>query len=125
VDLCTLHAFCLCGTDEGICLHTWLPVWNHAIAAGGPPFGGYTPATWTAEFRRHLQAVGVANPEVWFGRDVRRGAASDVFAASGVEAMLPRGGWRSVTSARPHVSGDEVAAGLLAQGVIDDSGPEN
>ena len=55
----------------------------------------------------------------------RRGAAADVFAASGVDAMLARGGWRSVASARPYVSGDEVAAGLLAQGVVDDSGPEN
>ena len=64
VDLRTLCAFCLCGTDEGICLHTWLAERDQAIAAGGPPFGGYAPATWTAEFWRHLQAIGVANPEV-------------------------------------------------------------
>ena len=35
-------------------------------------------------------------------------------AASGADAMLARGGWRSVASARPYVPGDEVSAGLLA-----------
>ena len=125
VDLCTVFSFCTCGVDAGICLHTWLPVWDELLRSGGRPLGGYTPASWTSEFRCHLRAIGVACPEEWFGHDVRRGAAADVFAASGVDAMLARGGWRSVASARPYVSGDEVAAGLMAQGVVDDSGPEN
>ena len=125
-DFCTAFAFCLCNTDEALCLHTWLPLLDEQTrASANPPLGGFTPASWTREFREHLAAVGVPRPEEWYGHDIRRGAARDVFAASGVEAMLSRGGWRSLASARPYVSGDEVAAGLLAQGVIDDSGPEN
>ena len=62
------------------------------------------------------------NRDLWWSG---RGAAADVFAASGVEAMLSRGGWRSLSAARPYVSREEVDAGLLAQGAIDDSGPEN
>ncbi|CAK0798487.1 unnamed protein product [Prorocentrum cordatum] len=94
-------------------------------ASAGPPLGGITPASWTREFRELLAAVEVPRPEEWYGHDIQRGAARDDIATSGVEAMLSRGGWRSLASAWPHVSGDEVAAGLLAQGVIDDSGPEN
>ena len=125
-DFCTAFAFCLCNTDEALCLHTWLPLLDEQTrASANPPLGGFTPASWTREFREHLAAVGVPRPEEWYGQDIRRGAARDVFAASGVEAMLSRGGWRSLASARPYVSGDEVAAGQLAQGVIDDSGPEN
>ncbi|CAK0808992.1 unnamed protein product [Prorocentrum cordatum] len=125
-DFCTAFAFCLCSTDEALCLHTWLPLLDEqARASAGPPLGGLTPASWTREFRELLASVGVLRPEELYGYDIRRGAAKDVFAASGVEAMLSRGGWRSLASARSYVSGDEVAAGLLAQGVIDDSGPDN
>ena len=46
--------------------------------------GGYSPSSWTAELRNFLGALGVANPEDWYGHDVRRGGAADAFAASGV-----------------------------------------
>ena len=75
--------------------------------------------------RGMLTAMGVPDAEKWFGHDVRRGAAADVFAASGVDAMLQRGRWRSLGGARPYVGRDEVAAGYLAQTCIDDSDPEN
>ena len=65
------------------------------------------------------------NTKKWFGHDVRRGAAADVLASSGVDAMLARGGWRSLGGARPYVPRDEVSAGLLAQGLVDDSDPES
>ncbi|CAK0864902.1 unnamed protein product [Prorocentrum cordatum] len=121
-DQCTVFSFCTCGVDQGIRLHTWLPVWDELFRNEGRPLGGCIPASWTAEFRCHLRALGVASPGAWFGHGVWRGAAADVFVASGVKAMLARGGWRSVASAGPYVSGDEVAAGLLAQGVVDESG---
>ena len=72
-----------------------------------------------------LNAEGVPDPESWFGHDVRRGAAADAFAASGVDSMLTRGGWRSLAGAKPYVPGDEITAGFLAQNVIDNSDPES
>ena len=92
---------------------------------GHARLGGYSPSSWTAQLRSFLASLGVPNPEQWFGHDVRRGAASDVFEASGVHAMLTRGGWKSLASARPYVPSEDIAGGLLAQGVIDDSGAEN
>ena len=65
--------------------------------------------------------MGIIDAQRWFGHDVRRGAAADVFAASGVDAMLQQGGWRSLGGARPYVGRDEVSAGYLAQACIDDS----
>ena len=90
-----------------------------------PRLGGYTPAAWTSELRSLLESEGIANSQEWFGHDVRRGAAADVFAAAGVDAMLGRGGWRSIGGSRPYVHGDEIAAGQLAQNLMDDSSPEN
>ena len=85
--------------------------------------GGYSPASVTAELRTLLHAEGFVDSHQW--HHVRRGAAADAFAAAGVDAMFARGGWRSVGAARPYVPRDEISAGLLAQGVIDDSDPEN
>ena len=75
--------------------------------------------------RKLLAKDGFQRPEDWFGHDVRRGAAADVFAASGVDAMLARGGWRSLRGAQPYVPLQEVDAGMLAQGAIDDSEAES
>lgn len=125
-DWCFITSFCCCEHSELLCMHTWLPVLTELTREpGSKRLGGYNPSSWTAELRQLLQAVGVADPQAWFGHDVRRGAAADVFAASGVDAMLARGGWRSLPAARPYVPSDEIAGGLLAQGVIDDSSPEN
>ena len=59
------------------------------------------------------------------GHDIRRGAAADIFAERGVDAMLSHGNWRPLGGAAPYVPTDEVQAGLLAQGVIDESDPES
>jgi len=125
LDWCAATAFCTCGTSEPMCLCVWLPVLDELEAQKSARLGGYSPSSWTAELRQLLAKEGIANPEQWFGHDVRRGAAADVFAASGVDAMLARGGWRSIGGARPYVSGDEVVAGQLAQNLMDDSAPEN
>ena len=75
---------------------------------GHSRLGGNTPNTWLRELRCLLAEEGVANPEEWRGHDIRRGAAADVFAASGVKAMLTRAGWRSLRSAAPYVPRSEV-----------------
>ena len=125
-DWCTVVSFCYCANDSSLCLHTWLPLLDALESEGRHHLlGGYHPQRWTAELRELLQALGVRDAGAWHGHDVRRGAAADVFAASGADAMLARGGWRNVRSAWPYVSGDEISAGLLAQGIIDDSGPES
>ena len=100
--------------------------WTSWSGTQGPAgYGGYCPSSWTATLRTLLAAEGVQAPQDWFGHDVRRGAAADVFATSGTDAVLLRGGWRSLAATRPYVPGDEVSAGLLAQGLADDSTPEN
>ena len=124
-DWCNPVAFCTCGQDQALCLHAWIPVLDELRSQPHAQLmGGYSPSSWTAELRSLLGALGVANPEDWYGHDVRRGGAADAFAASGVDAMLARGGWRSVAGARPYVPGDELSAGFLAQSVIDESSPE-
>ena len=125
VNWCSITAFCTCSTCEELCLHKWLPVLDSPRCCGGRRLGGYRPATWTAEMRSMLIDMGITDAQRWFGHDVRRGAAADVFAASGVDAMLQQGGWRSLGGARPYVGRDEVSAGYLAQACIDDSDPES
>ena len=75
--------------------------------------------------RSLLTELGHANAEQFYGHDVRRGAAVDVFTERGVDAMLKHGNWRSLGGAAAYVPTDEVQAGLLAQGVVDDSEPES
>ena len=127
LDWCEAVAFCVCGQNQSLCLHEWLPVLDELEGKSKerPMLGGYNPSSWTAELRSLLAAMGIPSPEDWYGHDVRRGGAADTFAASGVQAMISRGGWRSMAGARPYVSGDEINAGLLAQTVIDDSSSEN
>jgi hypothetical protein len=126
LDWCTAFAFCTCERARHLCLHVWLSVLDELEAApGAARLGGYSPQSWTQELRGMLAAEGVQDTIEWHGHDVRRGAAADVLAASGVDAMLARGGWRSLGGARPYVPRDEVSAGFLAQGLVDDSDPEN
>ena len=120
-----VDAFCYCAVDKSLCLHAWLPLLDALEGESALTLGGYNPSMWTRELSGFLQLLGIHNVDAWHGHDVRRGAAADVFAASGADAMLARGGWRSLSSARPYVAKDEVSAGLLAQGIIDDSGPED
>ena len=121
-----LVAFCVCEHCPNMCLHTWIPVLDELEATSNKGrLGGYNPASWTADLRAFLTAIGVQDVECWFGHDVRRGAAGDVLAAHGISTMLDRGGWRSVQSSRPYVPREEMDAALLAQGIIDDSGPES
>ena len=125
-DWSYIKAFCTCSVKPQLCMHVWLPVLDELEGeSGAARLGGFSPASWTEQMRKLLQEEGIAHPQEWFGHDVRRGAAADVFKASGVDAMLARGGWRSLAAARPYVPTDEVHAGLLAQGLLDDSSPEN
>ena len=75
--------------------------------------------------RKLLRLFGIQKPHEWYGHNVRRGAAADVFAAAGVDTMIERGGWENLSGSRPYVPSDEIAAGMLAQTLIDDSSPEN
>ena len=125
VDWQFVPAFCVCDGNEALCLHTWVPVLDELEGIpGAARLGGYTPASWVSELRQLLAEEEVDKPEEWFGHDVRRGAAADVFAASGVDAMLIRSRWKSVGAAAPYVSRSEIDAGLLAQRVSENSDPE-
>ena len=116
------HSFCMCVRDKFLCMCSWSAVWqelDHTVR-----WGGYTPSKWTAGLRDLLQELGVPDAPSFYGHDMRRGAAMDVFSEKGVAAMLNHCNWRSLGGASPYVSVDEVQAGLLAQGLADESDPE-
>ena len=116
------HSFCLCAQDKFLCICSWKAVWaelDHTLR-----WGGFTPSSWTGSLRELLKELGVADSASYFGHDIRRGAAMDVFSEKGVTAMLGHCNWRSLGGAAPYVSTDEVQAGLLAQGLADESDPE-
>ena len=117
------HAYCVCSVDPFLCLCAWVKVYPELDHSR--KFGGFTPESWTAQLRKLLAELGVQEANKYFGHDLRRGSALDVFSERRVAAMLQHGRWKSLGGAAPYVSLDEVQAGCWAQGMANDSEPES
>ena len=71
------HAYCVCSVDPFLCLCAWVKVYPELDHSR--KFGGFTPASWTAQLRKLLAELGVQEANKYFGHDLRRGSALDVF----------------------------------------------
>ena len=117
-----VKSFCCCSSDRLLCICSWQPLWRELDQTRS--FGGFGPTEWTVRLRELLRELGIPNANDYYGHDVRRGAAVDVFSDRGIAAILHHCNWRSLGSAAPYVPVDEVQAGLVAQGFADESDPE-